>query len=124
MLDSRQKDRGLEPHWYHCVVYLSKTHYSLLSTGSTQEDLSRHSCKIVEWDVKKQVLFRYMIIVENVRLCFFSMRFCVRKIRPGYLKYQFFVAKQQSTSLSVKYLDMLLLALQAMHIMVTFEMFE
>ena len=33
---------------------LSKTHYSLLSTGSTQEDPSRYSWKIVDWDVKKQ----------------------------------------------------------------------
>ena len=35
-----------------------------------------------------------------------------------------FIAKQQSTSLSIKYLDMLLHALQVMHIMVTFEMFK
>ena len=47
----------------------------------------------------------------------------MRKIRPGKLKlYQCLVAKQQSTSLSIKYLDMLLHALQVMHIMVTFEM--
>ena len=42
-----------EPHWRHCVVSLSKTHLSLLSAGSTQEDPSRHNRKIVEWDVKK-----------------------------------------------------------------------
>ena len=35
-----------------------------------------------------------------------------------------FIAKQQSTSLSIKYLDVLLHALQVMHIMVTFEMFK
>ena len=29
---------GFEPHRHHCVVSLSKTHLSLLSTGSTQED--------------------------------------------------------------------------------------
>ena len=35
-----------------------------------------------------------------------------------------FIAKEQSTSLSIKYLNMLLHALQVMHIMVTFEMFK
>ena len=48
----------------------------------------------------------------------------MKKIRPDLLKYKFFVAKQQSTSLSIKYLDMLMLALQVLHIMVTFEMFK
>ena len=43
VLDSRQRDRGFEPHRRHCVVSLSKTHLSLLSTGSTQEDPSRHN---------------------------------------------------------------------------------
>ena len=46
------------------------------------------------------------------------------KIRPGKLKYQIFVDEQQSSSLSIKYLDILLHALQVMHIMVTFEMFK
>ena len=41
VLDSRPKGRGFEPHRRHCVVSLSKTHLSLLSTGSTQEDPSR-----------------------------------------------------------------------------------
>ena len=35
-----------------------------------------------------------------------------------------FFAKQQSTSISIKYLDMSLHALQEMHIMVAFEMFK
>ena len=35
--------RGLEPHQRHCVVSLSKTHLSLLSIGSTQEDPSRRN---------------------------------------------------------------------------------
>ena len=37
-------------------MFLSKTFYPLLSTGSTQEDRksSRHDLKIVEWDVKHQ----------------------------------------------------------------------
>ena len=38
VLDLRPRGRGFEPHWRHCVVSLSKTHLSLLSTGSTQED--------------------------------------------------------------------------------------
>ena len=29
-------------HWRHCFVSLSKTLYPLISTGSTQEDLSGH----------------------------------------------------------------------------------
>ena len=38
VIDSRPKGRGFEPHQHHCFVSLSKTHLSLLSTGSTQED--------------------------------------------------------------------------------------
>ena len=34
------------------VVSLSKRLYPLLSTESTQEDLSLHDCKIVDWDIK------------------------------------------------------------------------
>ena len=52
VLDSRPRDRRLEPHRRHCVVALSKTHLSLPSNGSTQEDPSRHNWKIVDWDVK------------------------------------------------------------------------
>ena len=33
---------------------LSKTLYTLLSTGSTQEDLAQHDLKTVDWDVKNQ----------------------------------------------------------------------
>ena len=36
-------------------MFLSKTHLSLLGSGSTQEDSSRHNRKIVEWDVKNQI---------------------------------------------------------------------
>ena len=43
VLDSQQRGCGLEPHWCQCVVSLSKTHLSLLSTGSTQEDPSQHN---------------------------------------------------------------------------------
>ena len=55
VLDSRQRDRVFEPHWRHCVVSLNKTHLSLLSTGSTQEDPSLYNWKIVDWDVKNQI---------------------------------------------------------------------
>ena len=40
--DSGLRGCGLEPHQRPCVVFLSKTLYPMLSTGSTQEDLSRH----------------------------------------------------------------------------------
>ena len=43
VLDSRLRGYGFEPHRHYCVVSLSKTHLSLLSTGSTQEDLSGHN---------------------------------------------------------------------------------
>ena len=55
VLDLRLKGHGFEPHQSYCVVSLSKTHQSLLSTGSTQENLSRHNWKIVDWDVKNQI---------------------------------------------------------------------
>ena len=38
----KTEGHGVESHWHHCVVSLSKTHLSLLSTGSTQEDSPRH----------------------------------------------------------------------------------
>ena len=40
-LDSRPRGRWYEPHRRHCVMPL--THLSLPSTGSTQEDPSRHN---------------------------------------------------------------------------------
>ena len=54
VLDSRPRGHGFETHWHHCVVSLSKTHLSVLSTCSTQEDPSQHNWKIVDWDVKNQ----------------------------------------------------------------------
>ena len=48
---------------------LSKTLYPLLSTGSTQEDLSRHNWKTVDWDVKnqhKQILDNWQFKLEIV----------------------------------------------------------
>ena len=41
VLDLRSRGCGFEPHQRYCVVPLSKTYLSLLSTGSTQEDPSR-----------------------------------------------------------------------------------
>ena len=38
--DCLARDRGFEPHPRHCVVSLSKTHLSMLSTGSTQQDIT------------------------------------------------------------------------------------
>ena len=55
VLDSRPMGRGFEPHRRHCVVSLSKPHLSVLNTGSTQEDPSRHNRKIVDWDVKNHI---------------------------------------------------------------------
>ena len=52
--DLRYRGCQLEPHWRHYIVSLSKTLYPLLSTGSSQEDPSRHNRKIVDWDVKKK----------------------------------------------------------------------
>ena len=40
VLDSRLRGRRFEPHPCHCVVVLEQDALSLLSTGSTQEDLS------------------------------------------------------------------------------------
>ena len=39
----------------HCVMSLSKTLLSLLSTGSSQEDPSSHNGKNVDWGVKNQI---------------------------------------------------------------------
>ena len=47
VLDWRQRSSRFKPHRRHSVVSLSKTHLSLLSTGSTQEDPSLHKWKIV-----------------------------------------------------------------------------
>ena len=47
VLDSRPRGHRFRRH---CVVSLS-----LVLVGLTQEDLSRHNWKIVDWDVKNQV---------------------------------------------------------------------
>ena len=54
VLDSIQRGCGFKPHRGHCVVSLSKTHWSLLRTGSTQEDPSQHNWKTVNLDVNNQ----------------------------------------------------------------------
>ena len=43
LLDLRPRGHGLESHQHHCVVSLSKTQLSLLSTGSNQKYPSRHN---------------------------------------------------------------------------------
>ena len=43
VLDSRPRACWFKLHQRHCVVSLSKTHLSLFSTGSTQEDPSQHN---------------------------------------------------------------------------------
>ena len=40
VLELRMRGCRFVPYGRHCIVYISKTLYSLLSTGSTQEDLS------------------------------------------------------------------------------------
>ena len=40
VLDSRRWGCRFKPHQCHYVLFLSKTYLSLLSAGSTQEDLS------------------------------------------------------------------------------------
>ena len=55
VLDSRPRGCGVEPKQCHCVVSLSKTYYSLLSSCSTQEDPSENNLKIGDWDVKTQI---------------------------------------------------------------------
>ena len=59
MLDS--KSRGC------CVVSLSNVFYSLISTSSTQKDLSRHDWKSVDLDVKNQNKHKKCIITENLK---------------------------------------------------------
>ena len=48
-----------------CIVSLSKTLYPLLSTGSTQKDLSRHNRKTVDWDLKNQNKDKGLIEITN-----------------------------------------------------------
>ena len=55
VLDSEPRGCGFEPYRRYCVVSLSKTHLSLLNNGSTQENPSRHSWKIVDWGIKNQI---------------------------------------------------------------------
>ena len=43
VLDSRPSGCGFKPHRRCYIVFFSKTHKSLLSTGSTQEDPSGHN---------------------------------------------------------------------------------
>ena len=53
VLDLGLKGCQFDTHQMHCVVFLSKTFYPLLSTGVIQEDwkVSQHDCKLVGWDI-------------------------------------------------------------------------
>ena len=61
-------------HWRNCVVSLSKTHLSLLSTVSPQEYPTQPDIteKIVDWDVKNQIKqtkpFHNGILQSNLRI--------------------------------------------------------
>ena len=50
------------------VLSLSKTHLSLLSTGSTQEDPSQHNCKCVDWDIIKsnKMVYRFVFLFDSM----------------------------------------------------------
>ena len=52
VLDSRQRGRWFEPHRRHCVVVLKQDTFILVSTGSTQEDLSLFNWKIVDGSLR------------------------------------------------------------------------
>ena len=45
VLDSRPRGCGFKPHRRHCIESLSKALYPLLSTDSTQVEISQHDCK-------------------------------------------------------------------------------
>ena len=52
----------------HCVVSLSKTLYPLLSTGSTQEDLSLYNWKIVDWNIKSQTKQKNEADIQSLKI--------------------------------------------------------
>ena len=68
MLDSRPRGCGFEPHRGHCIMSLSKTQNSLFRIGSTQEDLSRHNWKIIDWDIKNQIKQKKNMFSAKVQL--------------------------------------------------------
>ena len=54
VLVSRSRSYRFEPHRHRCIVSLSKTHLSLLSTGSSQKT-SPNIAEIVYCEMKNQV---------------------------------------------------------------------
>ena len=50
---------------------LSTTLYPPFSTGSTQEDSSRHDCKIVEYDVKNKKKSNMIPVCDFKTICNF-----------------------------------------------------
>ena len=79
VLDLRQSGRGFKPHRCHCVVSLSKTHLSLLSTGSTQEVPFGHNWKSVDWDVKNQIKQKFDNASTKNDLCQICLHDITRK---------------------------------------------
>ena len=60
--------------WSTVAQCLTRIHLSLLNTGSTKEDPSRHNWKIVDWDVKNQI--KYMTIVFKDIQLYIAVKFC------------------------------------------------
>ena len=61
---------GFEPHQLHCTVsFKSKTHLALHSTCSTQEDLSQHNWKIVDWYVRKKIKHTWIVNHWIIDIC-------------------------------------------------------
>ena len=47
---------------------LCKTQNALFRIGSTQEDLSRHNWKIIDWDIKNQIKQKKNMFSAKVQL--------------------------------------------------------
>ena len=85
VLDSRPMGWGFEPHQRHCVLSLSKTHLTWLSTGSTQEDPYQHIWNIVGWDEKNQIkqnaLWVRKCLLAAIMNCIITKNFECRFLR-------------------------------------------
>ena len=67
-LDSRPTGCGFEPYRRHCIVSLSKTHLSLLSTGSTQEYRPDITEKMLTGTkrIKSNKLFMALVVLKEM----------------------------------------------------------
>ena len=104
VLVSRLKVCRFEPQPCHCVVSLSKTHTSLLSTGSSQEDLSWHDKKNVNLDIKNQIKQMFPLNIFRTSGQNF-IKFCICLGWDFYLS--FFVNLQQSYGPWIKLIGIL-----------------